>query len=80
MCGRFLLVSSSKELAEQFELDETPEIRPRYNVAPSQEIAAIRLNRGPQTNKRELIFLKWGLIPSWSKDPAIAQRLINARS
>lgn len=79
MCGRFLLVSSSKELAEQFELDETPEIRPRYNVAPSQEIAVIRLHHGPQTNKRELIFLKWGLIPSWSKDPAIAQRLINAR-
>jgi putative SOS response-associated peptidase YedK len=80
LCGRFLLVSSSKELAEQFELDETPEMRPRYNVAPSQEIAAIRLHPGPQANKRELIFLKWGLIPSWSKDPGISQRLINARS
>jgi len=79
LCGRFLLVSSSKELAEQFELDETPEIRPRYNVAPSQEIAAIRLQHGPQANRRELIFLKWGLIPSWSKDPSISQRLINAR-
>jgi putative SOS response-associated peptidase YedK len=79
LCGRFLLVSSSKELAEQFELDETPEIRPRYNVAPSQEIAAIRLRHDTPTNKRELIFLKWGLIPSWSKDPAISQRLINAR-
>jgi putative SOS response-associated peptidase YedK len=79
LCGRFLLVSSSKELAEQFELDETPEIRPRYNLAPSQEIAAIRLHHGPQANKRELIFLTWGLIPSWSKDPAISQRLINAR-
>jgi len=80
LCGRFLLVSSSKELAEQFQLDETPEITPCYNVAPSQEIAAIRLRHDTRTDRRELIFLRWGLIPSWSKDPAISERLINARS
>ncbi len=56
MCGRFLLVSSSKELAEQFELDETPEITPRYNVAPSQEIAAIRLRHDPQPISVSLFF------------------------
>ena len=79
MCGRFILISSQKELTEEYGLIETPEVRPRYNIAPSQEIAAIRYTPGAPNN-RELIFLRWGLIPFWSKNPSKSSGLINARS
>jgi putative SOS response-associated peptidase YedK len=52
--------------------------RPRWNVAPTQEVAAIR--RDPGDPRRKLVLLRWGLIPSWAKDPAIGARMINARS
>lgn len=51
-------------------------LRPRYNVAPGQDIAVVRAADGG----RSLAMLRWGLIPAWAKDPAIANRLINARS
>jgi putative SOS response-associated peptidase YedK len=76
MCGRFTLTSSGKELARKFELSDAPELRPRYNIAPSQEIAAVR-EREP--GRRLLEPHRWGLIPAWAKDPAIGNRLINAR-
>ena len=50
-------------------------MRPRYNVAPSQGVAAVRLADG----ERRLSMLRWGLIPSWVKDPSIGHKLINAR-
>ncbi|MCX5872596.1 MAG: SOS response-associated peptidase [Deltaproteobacteria bacterium] len=80
MCGRFILLSSARELVEEFDLEEAPELVPRYNIAPSQEIAAITASpeRGPHC--RELTYLKWGLIPFWAKDPSIAHKLINARA
>lgn len=59
-----------------FELDEIPDISPRHNIAPTQEIAAIIAPEG----KRELHMMRWGLIPSWAKDASIVQRMINARS
>ena len=62
MCGRFILISSQKELTEEYGLIETPEVHPRYNIAPSQEVAAIRYTPGTPNN-RELIFLQWGLTP-----------------
>ena len=51
-------------------------LRPRYNVAPSQDVAAVRAN----DEGRTLAMLRWGLIPAWAKDSAIGHRLINARS
>ena len=51
-------------------------LRPRYNIAPSQEVAVVRDGDGG----RSLSMLRWGLIPGWAKDPAIAYKLINARS
>ena len=51
-------------------------LRPRYNVAPSQNVAAVRLEHG----ERRLSMLRWGLIPGWSRDPSIAHKLINARA
>ena len=51
-------------------------LRPRYNVAPSQDVAVAR----PGDNGRTLAMLRWGLIPAWAKDSAIGHKLINARS
>jgi len=78
MCGRFTLTASGDTLAETFDLDEAPTVSPRYNIAPTQPVAAVRLS--PDAGKRELTFLHWGLIPSWSKDTQIGSRLINARA
>lgn len=59
-------------------------LRPRYNVAPSQEVAVVRaVDPGSQSgagSRHSLAMLRWGLIPAWAKDPAIGHRLINARS
>lgn len=83
MCGRFALIASTAALVEQFDLSPTalPEplpLFPRYNIAPTQPVAAVRLALG--TEERELTFFRWGLIPSWSKESNIGSRLINARS
>jgi putative SOS response-associated peptidase YedK len=78
MCGRFLLTASGEELANLFELAEVPSLEPRYNIAPTQPMAAVRLVEG--TSKREWVWLRWGLVPSWSKDPRSGIKAINARS
>jgi len=78
MCGRFTLFEADKVLSKEFGVSGVPPLSPRYNIAPSQPIAAVRT---PHTGAgRELALLRWGLIPSWSKDPAIGNRLINARA
>jgi putative SOS response-associated peptidase YedK len=75
MCGRFTLAADPSELGDEFEGVEFPSgIAPRYNISPSQPVLAIRNN-----GKQEADFLVWGLVPSWAKDPAIGNRLINAR-
>ncbi|MCB8940821.1 MAG: SOS response-associated peptidase [Ardenticatenaceae bacterium] len=82
MCGRFALMTPTEQLALLFDLPETavaalPPSVPRYNIAPTQPVAAIRLDTNGQ---RDFTFFHWGLIPSWSKDPTIGSRMINARS
>lgn len=77
MCGRFSLTSRGRtriaEVEEQvIEIDHPA---PRYNVAPGQSAVAIRRGDGGV----EGVFLRWGLIPSWSKDPRIAFQCVNAR-
>lgn len=75
MCGRFTLTVDPAELMDVFGNYTFPtQFVPRYNIAPSQPILAI-----PNDAKNAADFFSWGLIPSWSKDPAIAKRLINAR-
>jgi putative SOS response-associated peptidase YedK len=79
MCGRFLQLSSRDELARLFGFetaDDVPDLFPRYNVAPTQPVAAVRLDDG----RRAFAALKWGLIPSWAKDAKIAYSCINARA
>ena len=78
MCGRFTLTQSSEAIADTFDLADVPTIAPRYNIAPTQPISVIR---SPDANAdREFTYLTWGLVPSWSKDPSIGARLINARA
>jgi len=78
MCGRFTLFEADKVLSKEFGVSGVPLLSPRYNIAPSQAVAAVRAS--PAGAGRELALLRWGLIPSWSKDPAIGNRLINARA
>jgi putative SOS response-associated peptidase YedK len=78
MCGRFALMTDGETLATRFNLNAIPaDLTPRYNIAPSQSVAAIRtaLEGG-----REWVMLRWELIPAWAKDLSIGSRLINARA
>jgi putative SOS response-associated peptidase YedK len=78
MCGRFTLTDPDADLAVQFNLPQIPDMQPRYNIAPTQPVAAVRMRR--QSPDREMVLLHWGLIPFWAKDPSIGSRMINARS
>lgn len=76
MCGRFLLAVDPADLQEAFpDFDFPGPIEARYNIAPSQPVLAVA-NNG--TSKAD--YFVWGLIPSWSKDPTIGLRMINARA
>lgn len=75
MCGRFTLTIDPSELKETFANYTFPSrFSPRFNIAPTQPVLAI-----PNDNKNTADFFLWGLIPSWAKDPTIANKLINAR-
>ena len=78
MCGRFTLTAPDQDLAVQFNLPSIPSLEPRYNIAPTQPVAAVRETQ--DGSGRELAMLRWGLIPFWAKDPGIGSRMINARS
>lgn len=76
MCGRFSLAANVDEMQAAFPGFFVPEnISPRYNIAPTQPILAF-----PNTGEKKADLFVWGLIPSWSKDPTIGVRMINARS
>ncbi|MGZ5054957.1 MAG: SOS response-associated peptidase [Methylobacter sp.] len=77
MCGRYNLIATGQQIMDHFGLLSLPAQDPDYNIPPGQKILAIvQLEDG--SNKA--VNLHWGLIPSWSKDHAIANRLINARA
>lgn len=78
MCGRFALFAPGQDIADRFGVEINFDIAPRYNIAPTQPVAAVRLD--DHTGQRELTHFQWGLIPSWAKDPKIGSRMINARS
>jgi len=67
-------------VAEQFGVLELPSLEPRFNIAPSQPVAVVRLASDSADLKRQMALLRWGLIPGWAEDPAIGNRLINARA
>jgi len=82
MCGRFTLYSPAATIATLFDLEmstvDTPPLPPRYNIAPTQPVAIVRVK--PGNPEREWALTKWGFVPSWSKDPTIGAKMINARS
>jgi putative SOS response-associated peptidase YedK len=78
MCGRYTLSSGGEELALMFDLAEIPTLFPRYNMAPTQEAAVVRVERPGEP--RRLGMLRWGLIPYWAKEASIGNRMINARA
>jgi putative SOS response-associated peptidase YedK len=77
MCGRYALAASSPDLAKWFHIDETINFAPRVNIAPTDMVPAIRQRAD---GRRELIGLRWGLIPYWSHDAKSGARAINARA
>lgn len=80
MCGRFTLRAPPSVVAEQFSLLDTPDLRPRHNIAPSQDIPVVRYPPESSLKTRQLVWLRWGLVPGWAQDPAMGDRLINARA
>ena len=83
MCGRYTLRHTTQQIVMRFAANEAiganftemqPEA-PRYNIAPTQPIAVITEN-----SPRVLEKMRWGLVPSWAKDPSIGSRLLNARA
>ena len=75
MCGRYAITSAPEAIRRLFGYDEQPNFPPRYNVAPTQPVPIVRLAEG----KRQFALVRWGLIPSWVKDPKSFSLLINAR-
>lgn len=78
VCGRILLTSAPHILVEKFYLDQVPDLLPRYNISPNQDIAAVMPN--PNSAGRIIRMLQWGLLPPWSKERDKSPKLINARS
>lgn len=82
MCGRFVAAAPLATIALRFEVDENnaEERPPDYNVAPRADVMAVRRRDRDGGNVRVLSRLRWGLVPSWAKSPAVGDRLINARA
>lgn len=79
MCGRYSLTLPIDAVGRLFGVDveNAPALQPRYNIAPSQPVAAIRL--AESSRSRELVFLQWGFVPGWARDPGSMNQPINAR-
>lgn len=77
MCGRYLLEPRQPQVVGSFFGLEETDFGTRWNVAPTQEMPVVRLD---EEGKRQVARLRWGLIPSWSKEAAVGQRMINARA
>src|SRR5205807_3307967 len=78
MSARYTLRTSPKVLAEALGVTDLPLFSPRFNVAPTQSVLAVRQRE--DRPEREGLLFRWGLIPSWSKDPKIGVRCLNARA
>lgn len=76
MCGRFTMAIDAQHLQMTLDLGEMPEPwEKRYNIAPSQYIPTV-----PFADTRHVVYMRWGLVPFWAQDPAIGNRMINARA
>ncbi len=75
MCGRYVVTSAPEVIRALFQYAEQPNFPPRYNIAPTQPIPIVRLQEGV----RQFALVRWGLLPSWVKDPKTFSLVINAR-
>ena len=82
MCGRYAAAKDPSALVEEFEVEEPPAeaLRPDYNVAPTKKVYLVVDKVHEQQHERALVIGRWGLVPSWAKDPSIGSRMINARA
>jgi len=82
MCGRFVVATPVAEMGRIFGFPERPNLAPRWNVAPTQEIPVIRREVGDAGagDGRHLSMMRWGLVPFWAKDAGIGSKMINARA
>ena len=76
MCGRFTLRANPHDIAEEFGITDAGDLVPRFNISPSQLVATVRSPDGP----RELVMMRWGLIPVWATDLKVGYNMINAKS
>lgn len=77
MCGRFVLYRNLEEIKEAFVIEQVRwEPEASYNIAPTQDVAVVVKREGENSLEK----MRWGLIPSWAKDPKIGSRMINARA
>jgi putative SOS response-associated peptidase YedK len=82
MCGRYAAAKDPDALVEEFEVAAAPEeaLMPDYNVAPTKKVYAVVEKAHDDGPTRSLVIARWGLVPSWAKDPSIGSRMINARA
>lgn len=79
MCGRYTLITPPEAMRDLFAVEgPLPNLPPRYNLAPTQNAAVLR--RDAKDGRRALAMLRWGLVPSWSKEPKSGYSMINARA
>lgn len=77
MCSRYFLDADGNIIAYTFRVPQNPNVKKRYNIAPTQEAPVVRVSR---EGEREAAMLRWGLVPFWSKDLKSGNRMINARA
>ena len=77
MCSRYSLTSPPEAVRAVFSTHNDERFPPRYNIAPTQPVLIVRTNAA---NRRELVLVRWGLLPPWVKDPGAFTTLINARA
>ena len=78
MCGRYRLTRHREIVEEHFGVEIEGDMAPRFNIAPTQEVATVRQNR--DTPERRFRGMRWGLIPYWAKDASLGFKMINARA
>lgn len=81
MCGRFAFYSPREAVSDLFDVEFPLALEPRFNIAPTQYVVTLRQSKDVSDNySAEPALLRWGLVPSWARDPRIGNRMINARS
>jgi len=79
MCGRYSVTLPPEALRQLFRYGNQPNLRARYNIAPTQAAPVVRIREAVSDGERELVELRWGLVPSWVKEPGDGPLMINAR-